>query len=103
MEAPMFKAVIFAYAMYVASVGPNSPLSVTDPVSKWPYVLEAERQKIVSLLVTLVGRGQEEMNEHFFEECISEAAWEPNLHDEQIREAATACAYMSTLVFTESG
>jgi hypothetical protein len=43
------------------------------------------------------------MNEHFFEECISEAAWEPNLHDEQIREAATACAYMSTLVFTESG
>jgi hypothetical protein len=98
----MIKGIIFACAICAVARGPSSTLSLTDPVSKWPFVLESEREKVVSFLVALVGQGQPEMNELFFEKCISDAAWEPNLAQEQIRDAADGCAYMSTLIFAES-
>ena|SRR5215213_4823272 len=98
----MFKAIVLFCAMYAGDGGPTNTLALTDHLSKWPCVSEAEREKVSSLLVTLAGRGREELNEQFFENCISELAWAPNLYAEQIRDAANGCAYMSTLVFAES-
>jgi hypothetical protein len=98
----VIKAIILSCALCAGTGGPISTLSLTDPVSKWFFVFEAERENVVSLLVALVGHGRQEMNEPFFEKCISDAAWEPNLANQQIRDVANACAYMSTLIFAES-
>jgi hypothetical protein len=98
----MIKAIILSCALCAGTGLPTSTLSLTDPVWKWQFALEAEREKIASLLVVLAGQGRPEMNELFFEKCISDVAWEPNLAQEPIRDAADGCAYMSTLVFAES-
>jgi hypothetical protein len=98
----MFKAMILFCAMYAGDPGPANTLSLTDRLFKWPCVSDAERDKVATMLVTLVGQGRQGMDEHFFENCISELAWEPNLYRKRIREAASGCAYMSTLVFAES-
>ena len=98
----MIKAIILSCALCAGTGAPSSTLSLSDPVWKWLFALEAEREKIASLLVVLVGQGRPEMNEGFFERCISEVAWEPNLDLERISDAANACARTSTWVFAES-
>jgi hypothetical protein len=81
---------------------PSYALSLTDPVSSWPCVLESEREELATLLTTVVG-GRPELDEYFFEACIAELAWEPNFYARQIRDVANGCSYMSTLVFSDSG
>jgi len=98
----MFKAMILFCAMYAGDGGPANTLSLTDHLSKWPCVSDGERDKVANLLGTLVGQGRREMDERFFENCMSELVWEPNQYGKRIRDAANGCAYMSTLVFVES-
>ena len=98
----MFKAMILFCALHAGNVGSINTLSLTDHLSKWRCVSEGEREKVVGLLVTLAGRGREDLNQEFFENCIASLAWEPNLYEREIRDAANGCAYMSTLVFAES-
>ena len=86
----------------MAAQAPSYSLSLTDRVSDWPCVLETKREEVATVLVTLVGQGRAEMDEHFFEQCIAGLALEPNVYDLQIRDAANGCAYLSTLVFGES-
>ena len=81
---------------------PSHSLSLNDPVSGWPCVMEGEREDVASFLVTLAGQGRPELDEDFFEKCIADVAIEPNLYALRIRDAADGCAYMSTLVFAES-
>jgi hypothetical protein len=84
------------------AAAPSYALSLTDPVSSWPCVLESEREKVAALLAIVVG-GRPELDEYFFEECITELAWEPNFYARQIRDVANGCSYMSTLAFSDSG
>jgi hypothetical protein len=97
----MIKAIIVVCAICAGMSVPHSSLSLTDPISRWPFASEAERERIDNLLVLLAGQGRPEMNELFFEKCISDLAWDPNLAERSIRDAADGCAYMSTLVFAE--
>jgi len=82
---------------------PSYGLSLRDSVSSWPCALESERQRIATYLVNLVGKGRQEMDEQFFETCMADLAFEPNMYELRIRDAANGCAYMSTLIFLESG
>ena len=100
----MIKAIILACVMSAGTGAPSYTLLLTDPASKWPCVSETERERLASLLVILAGQGRQEINQQFFEQCLSEVVQKnkPNLDDEQIRDVAAGCVYMSTLVFAES-
>jgi hypothetical protein len=97
-----FQIALVCCALLLPGAGtPSYALSLTDPVSDWPCVLETEREKVATLLATVVG-GPPDLDEYFFEKCIDDMAWEPNFYERQIRDAANGCAFMSTLVFAET-
>jgi hypothetical protein len=75
-------------------------LSLQDTLRAWPAASDAERYTVARLLAVVASQGLPQLDEEFFESCISFASMQTLLQSKKISEVGAMCVDMHMRIST---